>query len=508
MSGILDVPESEIDSICALEQIERLRIDPGEEIEKALQPPEELRIGTALNLNVQASGGVEAVVELMQQHPADISFQERGMSALWESLPKVDRSAWNKIAQSPPDKQALIDVLTAHFEKGVMNVILHAIGVLEASPEISYRGCHLIWLLGISPSNKGKMGVMGAAEVALEAMRRHPLSAEVQRAGCEAMRGLSVNDENEVRIVGLGGLETILSAMMQFPGHTDIQEAGCGAISNLSANASHLHYVASRRGIEAVLDAMKQHPASAEVQMSGFGVLKNLAENAEILCMISSKGGVDAVLSAMRLHISHPKVQVAGCEMIVNFSCHPESLAELARMDILKSIATALKNHPQNCMVQEIACHALSVYSIQSNEVLSLMMPDIITTVIKAHEMNMKSETILQTLMLLNHIAAETVEMLKETQQPDSIVDFMCSMHQLLVQHSSDHPGDSGVTAACSTNSEWLSTNFKDIEAAGSPAKTYADREEMAEMAESSFKIQQNVDAAVCQVLEEQENDS
>jgi serine/threonine protein kinase len=344
-------------------------------------------------------GGVEVLVETMNNHLQQRYVQECAMAAL-SNLSAGSPENQTKIAEANGIK-ALLAAMRAHATK----------------PLVQQYGATALRNLTLHNSvNKVSIAAEGGIEALIRAMFAHPKVATVQQYAADALQNIALhNAANKVEIADKGGIPALVSAMRGHKRESRVQQYCCFALANLAANnavnarliadagaipdiilamglhrgmpgvqryaASALKYlagenaanqgkIAKEQGIKALIDAMTTHRTNDAVQQYAASALKNLAaNNPHNKTTIAEDGGIGILLAGMRSHRMKPLVQQHAASALQNLAGnHSENKARIAQEGGIPLIVAAMNNHPHESQVQRYAASALKNLSSDNSE--------------------------------------------------------------------------------------------------------------------------------------------
>ena len=173
---------------------------------------------------IGGAGGVEAIVQAMDRHPAACTLQEEACAAL------------GNLAHGQLENRARIVA-----SGGAAAVVRTMTGVHRGVPNLSWKGCAALWTLAGGEPSEGchaAIGEAGGIAAVLSTLRQHRAVEFVQEKGCGALANLALSDVQQSAILEGGGLSLVVAALRRFPGSPSVQEKGRAALWNLRATAS------------------------------------------------------------------------------------------------------------------------------------------------------------------------------------------------------------------------------------------------------------------------------
>jgi hypothetical protein len=253
-----------------------------------------------------ASGGVQALVNLMDDNDRDVDLLVRVTRMIRDkcsdeqtrqeaSFCGVPRALVRSMELNPNDSQlqqqcmrALGNVCFGHDanraaagEAGAGAAVVRVLrgpGLSDAEL-LGYGLTCVTNLAHHSPENRRRLSQDGVVSAVQEAMSKFPLDAKLQQQGCWVMLTLAASDDIAYEIFQLGGVGSVVSAMVNVSDDIPVQHFGCWALANvvegcLNCDSKCLSKFKSLGAVEVCKAAVKRFPNHTGISQRGMLALK------------------------------------------------------------------------------------------------------------------------------------------------------------------------------------------------------------------------------------------
>ncbi|KAJ1483026.1 armadillo-type protein, partial [Baffinella frigidus] len=280
----------------------------------------------------------------MRDHPEDPGVQENGCWAL------------GSLGGTPP-----LSFAPLASQLGPRAVARAMETTCSSHPGVQAMGCGAIWSLAEVPNSR--IASEGGVRLAARAMREHPGHFNVQLQGSGAFRALSKDVRNKDSIRTIGAVDLILKALRRHPESEALAEQGIPALWLLSHGAqgedlrpwSDEHAIAERT----VVLAMRRHGDNATIQEAACGLLGTLSLMEHSPEKLRSLCGGAAVLGAMFRHMFDRGVQAEALGALASFALAPR-LAQTLTPGGADAVVRSLERLKQDPGVVANGCRAIA----------------------------------------------------------------------------------------------------------------------------------------------------
>jgi|AntAceMinimDraft_12_1070368.scaffolds.fasta_scaffold65836_1 hypothetical protein len=225
-----------------------------------------------------------------------------------------------------------------------------------------------------SPESRTWAGNVGAIEVLVTALHRHPgktLEAHVSGALCNIA---NENDVNKTNAGIVGAVELVVKVMQRLADDTEVQERACDALYTMRGDNEENKGRAGMAGaVEAVVATMWRHNGSAAVHERGCAALYALVNyKTENQIKAENAGAFEAVVTALRKYTSIEKLQSqallvmrfmtgsnAKCRRAGARALQAENTCPFVPIDVQLQVQLAMRRHADSNVLQSQACGVL-----------------------------------------------------------------------------------------------------------------------------------------------------
>lgn len=272
--------------------------------------------------------GVKALLAGMERHPLNGRVLTNVCGALanltsWTTAGRTRATIAGRDTKKAATFRGEGGLLSPHcveavIRHGGMRLVVHALQALPNEIGVLANGCEVLSHLARGKEHRAALCDVGAIEVLLGTIRRHPESEAITEHSSMAL-GFLAEERFKVpplqvpvvkEIGRLLAMEIIVRGMKLHVECEQLQANACKALANLSLEDVNRKLLVDepQGGIETIVHVMKEHHSSPKVAANGSEALANVAKSVRFQETVALKGGIDAVLNAMRMH--HDRVDV------------------------------------------------------------------------------------------------------------------------------------------------------------------------------------------------------
>lgn len=325
-------------------------------------------------------GGIDVVVDVMNEHQHDCEIQIKCCLALRKFTAKVHANQW--AAGRVCAMEAIVhgienfpDELNLHSngcvaianmceneaqnrERAAMTgAIEKVIGVIQSCLDnVTVATNCLIAIRNITKQNERNQELvrnLGGLRAVLQCLRLHKTCADVLENGCEAIRFLLFSPRNRVSFCECGGIETLIRILGEQYRNSHVAYAILLALGNAIFNTPLSKMkVLEYGGIEKLLATMQYHLQSTDIQEHICRAFRNLADFDEnSILLLVSRPTID-VLSSMSMHPTNASILEHGLAFLYNMSKCTVAISRMRDLPIVLTLENILEQNPNNPRIQ------------------------------------------------------------------------------------------------------------------------------------------------------------
>lgn len=250
-----------------------------------------------------------------------------------------------------------------------------------------------LFTLGKSPENREKLFDLGAVQVIIVGMRRHPMQESLQEAACAALINTCGNYYGSVK---LGVADELLRCLEVYLDNVGIQINACQAISSLAFSPFAAFYLVEAHVGQLLQRTMKKHSSKRKVLTAACSAIWTLCSHAssatnlndevtsspetntakECRSILFKIGLAFNVMEALKLSKGNKHTDlIENCLGAIWSLDHPFSFAKLGASELITKV---LKTFDENIVLVDLCCNILSRFSEISS--ISKQLIDLDTT--------------------------------------------------------------------------------------------------------------------------------
>ena len=324
---------------------------------------------------IAQAGGIETVVRVMNENPTAELLVEHACIVL-------AHLSWHNDQQNHEasnERRCLIG------ESGGVEAILGAMQQHPTAAVLLKYACWALQNLcvGNNDDNKQRIAQAGGVQAVVQAMNGHPSAELLVEHACTALTYLCLTNtktddktsaDRRVLLVQAGGIETILNALQCHPTAAVLLKYACWALHILCAdNDDNRKLVAQSGGVQAVVKAMKEHSSDKPLldhccillaQLSTHVDKQNSEESAGRRVLIGQAGGVEAVIHAFERHPSGAVLGKHPCTALQSLCvANDDNRRRLAQVGGVETLLKGMNDNPSNVALLINACMLLTFLS-------------------------------------------------------------------------------------------------------------------------------------------------
>lgn len=334
-----------------IESMAQHRTDPCV-VDRALTTLRRLTTRDAARDRIGASGGVEAVVDVMRLHSLRVRIQTqaclvlanltyrnignkervlraRGFQAVVASMSlhrKIEHiQAWGCLALRNFSNSQFSTSEDTILVAGAVDVLLSALDICTESNVVQNQAPVALGNIATSSSvGLHRIRETGGIESILSACHRNMSNAALTDGIMSCIRALIVDERNQRELGYHGGVEIITECMRLYHGHLGITVKGCAAFRYLSFLRENRERLGACGGIHAIVAAMGcANRANEDIIEHILKALGNSTYDSYTnKTLAGSAGGITATLNLIStpLYRESPRVAEDGCRVLRNLA--------------------------------------------------------------------------------------------------------------------------------------------------------------------------------------------
>lgn len=253
-------------------------------VDRALTALRSLTVDADCRQRIGECGGIEALVEAMQEHSLRVRIQTQACLALA-----------NLAFKCPPNKERFA-------ECNGLAAVVAALSLHKTVEHVQAWGCFAVRNLTNGLSEKEhEIGVsVGAVEVLVNALDAWPKSSTVQEQSLIALTNIANGSPVAVaRIRDVGGIQSLVRTLENNCGATVLAEIGMSLAMVLVSDESTQRTFGESGGIEAITAILDEHRGHTGISVKGCAAFRQLAFVKENRDLMGRCGGIRVIIAAM-----------------------------------------------------------------------------------------------------------------------------------------------------------------------------------------------------------------
>eukprot|EP01038_Epipyxis_sp_PR26KG_P004281 gene4281-6066_t len=229
--------------------------------------------------------------------------------------------------------------------------------------------------------NAKDLGVSGACELIVGALKRHQQERKVIEAACDAIRSMCALESNRERFGNAGACEAVTGCLIRYHSDAEITSWLCRVIGHLANNNDANREALGNAGaVQNSIIAIQKFPTNLNVCTEVCWALRHMGINENNRARFANDYGPESIVAVFKSHVSSEPFSAELCKAAVNMisSEDDDLIPRFADSGIIHLALKAIKKSPDSETLANWVMHALYYVACDPKSVPKLLATDVL----------------------------------------------------------------------------------------------------------------------------------